>query len=90
MNKIVRDHYPVENLPSDLRNGLEDQTTVRIVIEVEAQTTTDTETGSGIKELRTVADTLDMIRKYKAEQRPSVSAQEAVDRIRALREEWDN
>ena len=35
MNKIVRDHYPVANLPEDLREGLGDVATVRVVVESE-------------------------------------------------------
>lgn len=91
MNKIVRDHYPVENLPADLRQGLEDQATVRVVIEVESKASSDplaVPASTGKKPL-TIEETLEMIRKYKAEGHPSVSADEAVARIRELRDEWD-
>lgn len=91
MNKIVRDHYPVENLPADLRQGLEDQATVRVVIEVENEPASDPLAlpGSARKKPLTIEETLEMIRKYKAEGHPSVSAEEAVTRIRELRDEWD-
>lgn len=82
MNKIVRDHYPVENLPADLRGGLDTHATVRVVIEVESEL-------PQTKPL-TVEQALEMIRKYKAEGHPSVSAEEAVARIRELRDEWDD
>ena len=91
MNKIVRDHYPVENLPADLRQGLEDKTTVRVVIEVENEPAPDPLAlpGAARKKPLTLEETLEMIRKYKAEGHPSVSAEEAVRRIRELRDEWD-
>lgn len=89
MNKIVRDHYPVENLPADLRQGLEDQATVRVVIEVENGPTSDPLPSSVREKPLSIEETLEMIRKYKAEGHPSVNAEEAVSRIRELRDEWD-
>lgn len=83
MNKIVRDHYPVEKLPADLREGLGDSATVKIVIEAEA------EPSSEPKKLLTIEETLEMIRRYKELGYPSVSSEEAVARIRELRDEWD-
>lgn len=35
MNRIVKEHYPVEKLPADLREGLPLSPHVRITIEVE-------------------------------------------------------
>ena len=35
MNKIVRDHYPVEKLPDDLKSGLQAHGWVRVEIEPE-------------------------------------------------------
>lgn len=32
MNKLVRDHYPVSNLPADLREGFEADASVRVTI----------------------------------------------------------
>ena len=37
MNKIVREHYPVANLPEDLREGFEAGAIVKVVVEVEAR-----------------------------------------------------
>ncbi|MBW8321403.1 MAG: hypothetical protein K0M49_20770 [Arenimonas sp.] len=92
MNKIVRDHYPVENLPADLRQGLDDNMTVRVVIEVENEPAHDTLAlpGSARTKPLTIEETLEMIRRYKAEGHPSVSAEEGVARIRELRDEWDD
>lgn len=44
--------------------------------------------GAARKKLLTLEETLEMIRKYKAEGHPSVSAEEAVRRIRELRDEY--
>ncbi|MGV8937903.1 MAG: hypothetical protein ACOH2J_12330 [Allorhizobium sp.] len=91
MNKIVRDHYPVANLPEDLREGLDNKTTVRIVIELESEQPHGALglSESEYKKPLTARETVEMIRKYKAEGHPSVSAEEAVARIRELRDEWD-
>ena len=35
MNKIVRAHYPAAKLPSDLREGLDPASMVRVIIETE-------------------------------------------------------
>lgn len=34
MNKIVRDHYPVERLPDDLRQEVPDAVEVKVTLEV--------------------------------------------------------
>jgi hypothetical protein len=39
MNKIVRQHYPAERLPPELREGLDPAAQVTITIEAEAATT---------------------------------------------------
>jgi len=94
MNKIVRQHYPVANLPEDLREGLAKDATVRIVLEVEdaADDSTlgpgDFQTGPG-KPL-TRKEALEAIRRFKTQDRPAVSLEEAVAHIRGLRDEWDD
>lgn len=89
MNKIVRDHYPVENLPADLRQGLEDQATVRVVIEVENGPTSDPLPSSVREKPLSIEETLEMIRRYREQHPERVSMEEAVSRIRELRDEWD-
>jgi hypothetical protein len=92
MNKIVREHYPVENLPEDLRKEFAGFETVRIVTE-------DNE-----DELTGLAAVEAAERKYQKHlrelaakapadfgaHRGSVTIEEAVARIRALRDEWDD
>ena len=88
MNKIIRDHYPVEKLPADLRQGFSASATVRVVIE-EEPTPASAKPLSGGKKM-TIADTMEMIRAYSTLAKPSVSSEEAVGAIRALRDEWDD
>jgi len=85
MNKIVRENYPVANLPEDLREGFAANETVRVVIEMEdPNALPETQ-----RKPMTGKDTVEAIRRYKALGRPSVSPEEAVARIRELRDEWD-
>ncbi|EHS52432.1 hypothetical protein PDO_0060 [Rhizobium sp. PDO1-076] len=85
MNKIVRDHYPVENLPADLREGLDDQATVRVVIEVEAAAKPE----EPLKK-RSIQETLDDLEQFRRGRTTDPNIGEAVSRIRALRDEWDD
>jgi hypothetical protein len=84
MNKIVREHYPVENLPADLREGLGDGETVRVVIEVDAPTWEDA------PKPRTVKETLEQLEKLRQGRTPDPDVTEAVSRVRALRNEWED
>lgn len=96
MNKIVREHYPVANLPDDLKEGLAADATVRVVLEVEGQQAVAADLGPGFKDLETPPrksmtgkDVVEAIKRYKALGRPPVTPEEAVSRIRELRDEWD-
>ncbi|MFN7125599.1 MAG: hypothetical protein ACK4M8_06940 [Allorhizobium sp.] len=84
MNKIVREHYPVENLPADLREGLGDGATVRVVIEVDAAAVEDA------PNQRTVKRTLEQLEKLRQGRAPDTDVTEAVSRVRALRNEWED
>jgi hypothetical protein len=100
MNKIVREHYPVENLPEDLREGLQAGATVRVVLEVEEETAaaarTKLEAWSGDfwaqkpeERLPVSPDALmEQLRLLRTAGYPPVSPEEAVARIRELRDEW--
>jgi hypothetical protein len=91
MNKIVREHYPAAKLPEDLREGLDADAKVRVVVEVE------TPQGYGDSLFQLAVDPkplpweniLEMRSKLLADGRASVSMEEAVARIRELRDEWD-
>ncbi len=91
MNKIVFEHYPASKLPDDLRQEIDASATVKIVIEEEPQESRKWP-GFPPEEPRkpmTIEETLEMIRRYRALGRPSVSPEEAVARRRELRDEWD-
>lgn len=95
MNKIVREHYPVEKLPADLREGLEGIDSVRIVLE----TPNDDMAISGFSVLNSVLprprkpmsleESLEAVRSFRAKNVSPVSLDEAVARVRELRDEWD-
>lgn len=85
MNRIVREHYPVANLPEDLREGLDAGAMVRVVVEVAPARFDDILSNKPLKP----EDIMEIRRRLFADGRPSVSAEEAVARIRELRDEWD-
>ncbi|MFK0332526.1 hypothetical protein ACIQUB_15460 [Rhizobium sp. NPDC090275] len=91
MNKIVRDHYPVANLPEDLREGLGDVATVRVVVESEPQASRAAQNDDPLlRDGPIEAHELMALReRYLALGRPRVTEEEAVARIRELRDEWD-
>jgi hypothetical protein len=76
MNKIVREHYPVEKLPDDLRQSLPQGITVRLTLEADDSP-------------RPVGRAwIEDIMRRKAD--VSVTADDPVQRIRQLRDEWDD
>ncbi len=87
MNRIVREHYPVEKLPEDLREGLPAGRKVTVTLEEEVafEPINLAEVEDALREARpmTLAD-------IRARLRPTgLGPNEAVERIRALRDEWD-
>lgn len=84
MNKIVREHYPVENLPEDLRRLVGAAQSVKIEI---------TEDIEGARTPLTRDEAVALMRQSQREHAArgtSVSSEEAVRRIRELRDEWDD
>jgi hypothetical protein len=92
MNKIVREHYPVANLPEDLREGFDAGATVTVVVEGEEEASVDTDSllalALAAKPVKP-EDVMEMRRRLLSDGRPSVTIEEAVARIRELRDEWD-
>ncbi|PYE34985.1 hypothetical protein C8J35_103391 [Rhizobium sp. PP-F2F-G38] len=95
MNKIVREHYPASRLPEDLRTGLQGAEHVRVVIEA----MDDRPAGTfGYPAFAPVpadssvsgAEMLEDLKAYKAKHGSTTSEDEAVSRIRKLRDEWDD
>lgn len=78
MNKIVREHYPVDRLPEDLRAELGLARTVTLVIETEDDQSKSTARAAAIAEL------LEHRRKLVP------TTEDSVERVRKLRDEWDS
>ena len=79
MNKIVKEQYPASKLPDDLRGPLPPQALVRVTVESDE---------TPAKSVKQVMQDIEAARS-KGEW-PSVSTEEAVARVRALRDEWDD
>jgi hypothetical protein len=95
MNKIVREHYPAARLPEDLRAGLHGIKHVRIVIETSEDPLGDDGMETAITPIpadRSISGVqmLEGLRAYRARHGATTSGDEAVQRIRKLRDEWDD
>ena len=81
MNRIVREHYPVEKLPEDLREGLAAGQQVTVTVEPEKVAVVDTEGSQGA--------TANLFSRYRRLRRHHFDTAEDVQaHIAALREEW--
>jgi hypothetical protein len=76
MNKIIREHYPVSSLPKDLREGLNPNDNVRVIIE-------ESDPRPELKK----KDLLDLMEQART---AKPLDDDPVGRIRKLRDEWDN
>ena len=91
MNKIVREHYPVSQLPEDIRKEFEGTATVRLVVEeapaITGAAALETLEARYEKHLAmlTAKGPIDF-----GQHRGKTSIAEAVTRIRELRDEWDD
>jgi len=95
MNKIVREHYPVSKLPEDLRNEFDGFETVKIVGDPKEQAPSDRDkefwsTPIGELKPRSHAEFMADLDRIRSLGLPNVTPDEAVARIRALRDEWDD
>ncbi|MER9581766.1 hypothetical protein [Mesorhizobium sp. M0276] len=77
MNKIILEHYPASKLPDELREGIALSASVKVTIEDEAKQPL------GRKQL------LELMRNAQANA-VGTSLDEAVARVRALRDEWED
>lgn len=78
MNKIVRQHYPASKLPPELRQGLAPDASVTVVVQEEVRKP------ASIEELR------QQLLDYRKSLTRKVTLEEAVERVRELRDEWDD
>lgn len=77
MNKIVRENYPVDRLPEDLRRNLPMSGTVRVVIE-SPSVTADPEVSEWFASIIAKRDNV------------PASPEDPVDRVRRQRDEWND
>jgi len=75
MNKLVREHFPAEKLPAELREGLAPGAQVTVTIEAEME--------SRPEKVLTLEEMFALRRDVFA------SPEEAAAHVRALRDEWD-
>jgi hypothetical protein len=93
MNKIVREHYPVANLPEDLREEFEGLDTVTVQIQTDSYAQADHDFWSlSLDEVkpRTRDEVIADFERIRSLGLPNVTPDEAVARIRELRDEWDD
>lgn len=80
MNKIVREHYPVEKLPEDLRELFPGQSEVTVEI-----------TAAGEARTMTGAEAVAMFRRLgETSGDPTRTMPEIVQDVRQLRDEWED
>lgn len=87
MNRIVRDHYPASKLPEDLREGIPEGADVSVTVEVRERVPFGPDPN---RKPMSPDELRESIRRYKAQNKNPVTAEEAVERIRELRDEWDH
>jgi len=75
MNRIVKEHYPAAKLPDDLREGIDPLGTVTVTVVTEPR--------DGAAPFRPKHDLFAIAKER------GTSIQEAVARVRSLRDEWD-
>ena len=92
MNKIVREHYPVSELPEELRKEFEGVETVRLVVEEERPQLTGAAAiaALGAKYRKHWADTAASGPIDYARHRGQTTIEEAVARVREIRDGWDD
>ncbi|HWU62698.1 MAG TPA: hypothetical protein VN112_11790 [Ensifer sp.] len=97
MNKIVLEHYPVEKLPEDLRVGLPDTGSARVTVEVTQEEENPLRAFFGLPkddaEIDLHANFKKLLEDFDAHPERynhGTTMEEAVRRIRELRDEWDD
>ncbi|MEM5581602.1 hypothetical protein WNZ15_04015 [Roseibium sp. AS2] len=80
MNRIVRKHFPVDKLPVELREGLPEGVEVTVTLETEPR-------ARAAFDRVKFREGLDRARTSLGQ---TISLEEATQRIRDLREEWDD
>ncbi len=87
MNTIIKEHYPAQNLPEDLREGLDPTDTVRVTIEIVSDVPDNSDNSGWFQRPERVLS-LDEIF---ALRRPPYKSTEEIDReLRRERDAWDD
>lgn len=89
MNRIVRKHYPVSKLPEDLREGISEGAEVMVTIEVTGMRSLS-DLPPEPRKSRSAQELRESIRRYKTSPDFREATDDPVERIRALRDEWDD
>lgn len=87
MNKIVRENYPVEKLPEDLRRLVPGAAHVTISVILEPDETEDIPPPLSPTE---AVDLMRQMQRENAQRGTGITTEEAVRRIREIRDEWDD
>ena len=82
MNRIVREHYPIDKLPEELREMLDPSLPVTLVLEQLAAV-------RDVSEPDQVSDKMPLTQILEDMQSRRVFSDDPVNRVRALRAEWD-
>ena len=79
MNKIVSEHVKASEVPPRFREGIDDSALVTVVVQQEG---TESEQASRAR----LSDLIEQAR----QRAKGITTEEAVERIRSLRDEWDD
>lgn len=79
MNKIINEHVKASEVPSRLRQGIDDSAVVTVIVQQESPET----------DAPSRAQLFDLM-KLARETAVGISTEEAAERVRRLRDEWDD
>lgn len=88
MNRIVREHYPIDKLPEELRELLDPSLPVTLVLE-QLVAVHDLGEPDQVSQLTDEADKRSLTQILEEMQSRRVFSDDPVKRVRALRAEWD-
>nr|WP_316651382.1 hypothetical protein [uncultured Gellertiella sp.] len=90
MNKTVRDHYPASRLPADLRDGIPEGAEVIVTVEVRENRTHPGFPPEPERKPVTAEELRESLTRFKQSPDFREATDDPVQRIRALRDEWDH
>ena len=79
MNRIVKEHYPASKLPVELREGIDGDALVTVTVQPE----------EGSRKPLTQKELRQLLERAQKEAKGG-TIEDAVERVRALRDEWDD